>query len=89
MVDLPHLDEESQEVSMINVMVYYARIARQVLARMYLERRPLPDKLTSAREFDAALCSWKDSLETNLYNGPQLQQPDYVARQSIPSLECR
>jgi len=83
MVDLPHMETELPEVSMINVMVEYGRIARQVLGRMYLERRPLQEKLLAAREFDAALCNWRDSVAANLYHGPELQQPDYVERQSI------
>jgi Fungal specific transcription factor domain len=82
MVDLPHLQEELPEVSMINVMVEYGRIARQVLGMIYLQRRTLQEKLGSAREFDAALCNWRESLATTLYCGPQLEQPDYVERQS-------
>jgi len=71
---------------MINVMVGYARLARQVSARIYLERRTLADKLATAKELDADLVNWKETVPTELYRGASLQEPDYVERQSITRL---
>lgn len=82
-IALPDLPYESPEASMINVMVPYARLARQVSSRIYLGRRSLSDKLTAAKEFDRILCEWHESYPKNLYDDPNpLWQPDYVARQS-------
>jgi|SRR2546423_7799817 len=82
-IALPDLRYESPEASMINVMVPYARLARQVSSRIYLEKRSLSDKLTAAKEFDRILCEWHESYPKNLHNDPNpLRQPDYVARQS-------
>lgn len=82
---LPDLNYESPEVSMINVMVAYARLARHVSSRIYLEKRSLSDKLAAAKEFDRILCEWHDSYPQNLHREQNpLRQPDYVSRQSIP-----
>lgn len=71
---------------MINVMAGYARIARQVSARIYLERRTLAEKLATAMDFDTELVNWKETIRTDLYRGAALQEPDYVERQSITCL---
>ena len=82
-VELPNLNHEAPEVSMINTMVTYARLARQVSSRIYLEKRSLADKLAAAKLYDRMLCEWHDSFPLELHKEQNpLRQPDYVARQS-------
>lgn len=72
---------------MINVMVTYARLAREVSSRIYLEKRSLADKLAAAKQFDRILCEWHESFPKGLHKDQNpLRQPDYVARQSLPYL---
>jgi hypothetical protein len=84
-VELPDLNHEASEVSMINVMVTYARLAKQVSSRIYLEKQSLADKLATAKQFDQILREWHDSFPLGLHREQNpLRQPDYVARQSCP-----
>jgi hypothetical protein len=82
---LPNMEEEVPEVSMINVMVSFAQISREVSSRIYIRRRPLAEKATSALELDAKLVEWRETLPGYLHKDRNsLRQPDFVNKQSTP-----
>src|ERR1700721_1697587 len=70
---------------MINVMVCYAQIARQVSSRIYTPRRTLADKAAAALELDGKLVQWRETLPGYLHKDRNsLRQPEFVNKQSIP-----
>jgi len=70
---------------MINVMVNFARIAREIPSSIYARRRTLADKSAMAVELDAKLVEWRETLPGYLHRDRNsLQQPDYVYKQSSP-----
>jgi hypothetical protein len=82
---LPNMQEEVPEVSMINVMVSFAQIAREVSSRIYIRRRTLAEKATAALELDAKLVEWRETLPGYLHKDRNsLRQPDFVNKQSTP-----
>ena len=82
---LPNMVEEVPEVSMINVMVSFAQIAREVSSRIYIRRRTLAEKATAALELDAKLVEWRETLPGYLHKDRNsLRQPDFVNKQSTP-----
>jgi hypothetical protein len=70
---------------MINVMVSFARIARDVSSRIYIRRRTLPEKAAAAVELDARLVEWRETLPGYLHKDRNsLRQPEFVNKQSTP-----
>jgi hypothetical protein len=68
---------------MINVMVAYAKIARDVPTRIYNSRRTLAEKAASADEFDLQLVEWLETLPGYLHKDRNsLRQPEFVIKQS-------
>jgi hypothetical protein len=77
------MEEEAPEVCMINVMVTYAEIARDVSSKIYLRRKTLGEKATAALELDARLVQWRETLPGFLHKDRNsLRQPDFVNKQS-------
>jgi hypothetical protein len=82
---LPNMEEEVPEVSMINVMVSFAQIAREVSSRIYIRRRTLAETATAALDLDAKLVEWRETLPGYLHKDRNsLRQPDFVNKQSTP-----
>jgi len=78
------MDEEAPEVCMINVMLTYAEIARDVSSKIYLRRKTLPEKALAALELDERLVQWRETLPGFLHKDRNsLRQPDFVNKQSI------
>lgn len=75
---------------MINVMITYARIAREVPTRIYNSRRTLAEKATAADEFDVRLVEWLETLPGYLHKDRNsLRQPEFVIKQSTCVYELR
>jgi len=69
---------------MINVMVGYARIAREVSSRLYIRRRTLAEKAAAASDLDARLLRWRENLPGYLHKDRNsLRQPEFVNKQSL------
>ena len=70
---------------MINVMVSFAQIAREVSSRIYIRRRTLAEKAAAATELDAKLFQWRETLPGFLHKDRNsLKQPEFVNKQSTP-----
>ena len=70
---------------MINVMITYARIARDVPTRIYSSTKTLAEKATAADEFDVRLVEWLETLPGYLHKDRNsLRQPEFVIKQSKP-----
>ena len=68
---------------MINVMLIYAEIAREVSSTIYIRRQTLAEKAAAALEFDARLVQWRETLPGFLHKDRNsLRQPDFVNKQS-------
>lgn len=68
---------------MINVMLIYAEIAREVSSTIYIRRKTLAEKAAAALEFDARLVQWRETLPGFLHKDRNsLRQPDFVNKQS-------
>jgi hypothetical protein len=82
-------------VPMINVMVVFAQIAREVQSRIYIRRRKLVEKAGAAAELDTRLIDWWETLPGYLHKDRNsLRQPEFVNKQStqrpkIPNFNCR
>ena len=69
---------------MINVMVSFARIAREIPSQIYTSRRTLAQKAAVAQELDIKLVEWRETLPGYLHKDRNsLRQPDFVNKQSI------
>ena len=69
---------------MINVMVSFAQIAREVQSRIYIRRKTLAEKVVAAAELDNRLMEWRETLPGYLHKDRNsLRQPDFVNKQSI------
>jgi hypothetical protein len=70
-------------VSMINVMVNFAQIARDVQSRIYIRRKTLAEKAAAAAELDQRLREWRETLPGYLHKDRNsLHQPEFVNKQS-------
>ena len=68
---------------MINVMISFAEIAREVSSRIYIRRKTLAEKAAAASELDARLVQWRDNLPGYLHKDRNsLRQPEFVNKQS-------
>ena len=68
---------------MINVMVSFARIAREIPSRIYTRRKTLAEKAAAAVELDARLVEWRETLPGYLHKDRNsLRQPEFVNKQS-------
>jgi hypothetical protein len=68
---------------MINVMVSYAEIAREVSSRIYFRRMCTAEKAAAALELDSTLVQWRDNLPGFLHKDRNsLRQPEFVSKQS-------
>jgi hypothetical protein len=73
---------------MINVMVSFAEIAREVSSRIYIRRRTLPEKAAAALELDTKLVQWRENLPGYLHKDRNsLRQPEFVNKQSFQSIK--
>lgn len=73
---------------MINVMVSFARIAREVQSRIYIRQKGLAEKAAAAAELDKRIMDWRETLPGYLHKDRNsLRQPEFVNKQSIPSNE--
>ena len=71
-------------MSMINVMLCYAQIARVVSSRIYVRRRTLAEKAEAALDLDAKLVQWRETLPGYLHKDRNsLRQPEFVIKQSM------
>jgi len=68
---------------MINVMVSFGDVAREVSSRIYLRPNSLAEKAAAALELDAKLVEWRETLPGYLHKDRNsLRQPDFVNKQS-------
>ena len=73
---------------MINVIVSFARIAREIPPLMYTCRRTLAEKAAAAVDLDAKLVEWRETLPGYLHKDRNsLRQPDFVNKQSTSSVK--
>ena len=75
---------------MINVMVNFARIAREIPHFIYTCRRTIFEKAAAAIELDAKLVEWRETLPGYLHKDRNsLRQPEFVNKQSTSSIKLR
>ena len=71
---------------MINVIVSFAQIAREVRSQIYIRRKTLSEKVAAAPEWDTGVVDWLETLPGYIYmERNSLCQPEFVNKQSTPS----
>jgi hypothetical protein len=73
---------------MINVMVNFAHIAREIPPLIDTCRRTLAEKAAAAEELDVKLVEWRETLPGYLHKDRNsLRHPDFVNKQSTSSVK--
>jgi hypothetical protein len=73
---------------MINVMVNFARIAREIPSLIYTCPRTIAEKAVAAADLDVKLVEWRETLPGYLHKDRNsLRQPDFVNKQSTSSVK--